>query len=449
MQAKERPGSSALSRTMQQMARNSVQLNSQEARRVMRHDAGIGTLSGAVVGAGIGATRLNDLDRGLLGGALSRMRTPKRDPGVIDLVRIHPKTPSVRRDPLAAAIVQAGERPAEFAMDRNVLRAIGRTLPRVPRFGDALLALISVAPVIAGASFGAAAGKDAGALIGAHRYLAGQHQEKTASTRSPSALTRAIRASKQDALIGAGVGAAGTLWYGRKIEHEAPAVITLPLQALLGGTMGYGAGLAGGTAVHLFQQSPQAMAALRRLTGRGGSEKTAAARPFYDQPDKTEPTSDDYAAFRHKFGKSPDRAGVGLRRDKNGVFVHTHRARSKSYPSADAIPQKVVRFIESTGAAETRELLKVAASRFERLKKNQVDLTPEERAEVYRRKAVWHRYMGTGTNRKHRVESAVWKSVNARTGEATYVTNTHRAYQTAPTLKGAIGWYHRFIKSTA
>lgn len=42
-------------------------------------------------------------------------------------------------------------------------------------------------------------------------------------------------------------------------------------------------------------------------------------------------------------------AGVGLAQDKNGVYVRTHRARCKSYPSADKIPLDKIRFIRSTG----------------------------------------------------------------------------------------------------
>ena len=41
--------------------------------------------------------------------------------------------------------------------------------------------------------------------------------------------------------------------------------------------------------------------------------------------------------------------GVGFGADKNGFFVMTHRARSKSYASADKIPDKDIKFIESTG----------------------------------------------------------------------------------------------------
>jgi peptidoglycan hydrolase-like protein with peptidoglycan-binding domain len=44
-----------------------------------------------------------------------------------------------------------------------------------------------------------------------------------------------------------------------------------------------------------------------------------------------------------------DGGAVSLKRDKDGVFVHTHRARSKSYPSVATIPESAVRYIESTG----------------------------------------------------------------------------------------------------
>lgn len=41
--------------------------------------------------------------------------------------------------------------------------------------------------------------------------------------------------------------------------------------------------------------------------------------------------------------------GVSLSRDKNGFFVRTHRARSKSYPEPGKIPLKKIQFIRSTG----------------------------------------------------------------------------------------------------
>ncbi len=41
--------------------------------------------------------------------------------------------------------------------------------------------------------------------------------------------------------------------------------------------------------------------------------------------------------------------GVGLLKDNDGWFIRTHRARSKSYPDPDDIPDSVVKFIRSTG----------------------------------------------------------------------------------------------------
>ena len=41
--------------------------------------------------------------------------------------------------------------------------------------------------------------------------------------------------------------------------------------------------------------------------------------------------------------------GCSLGADKSGFFVYTHRARSKSYPTVEDIPQKDIKFIESTG----------------------------------------------------------------------------------------------------
>jgi hypothetical protein len=88
-------------------------------------------------------------------------------------------------------------------------------------------------------------------------------------------------------------------------------------------------------------------------------------------------------------------------------------------------------------------ILTEKASPFETLKKNKVALTPEESRECRDKKAVWHNGIGGTT------VPAVWKSVNPKTKKTTYVTHTHRAYNTAATLKGAIGRYHKFIKGTS
>lgn len=46
-------------------------------------------------------------------------------------------------------------------------------------------------------------------------------------------------------------------------------------------------------------------------------------------------------------GKSFD--GVSLGADKNGFFVYTHRSASKRYETPEKIPEKDIKFIESTG----------------------------------------------------------------------------------------------------
>ena len=76
------------------------------------------------------------------------------------------------------------------------------------------------------------------------------------------------------------------------------------------------------------------------------------------------------------------------------------------------------------------------------LKKNRVPLSDEERSIVMKRKAVWHH------GPKGQETPAVWKSKDSK-GKAVYVTNTHRAYNKANTLRGAISRFHNFIKSTA
>ncbi len=48
-------------------------------------------------------------------------------------------------------------------------------------------------------------------------------------------------------------------------------------------------------------------------------------------------------------GKSPKSSGVSMGADKDGFFVYTHRARSKSHETPDKITVKEINFIESTG----------------------------------------------------------------------------------------------------
>ena len=90
------------------------------------------------------------------------------------------------------------------------------------------------------------------------------------------------------------------------------------------------------------------------------------------------------------------------------------------------------------------EIILEKANEYKSLEKNKKPLTDDERQECLSKKAVWNNHPDPSKN----PVPAVWKSVN-KDGKATYVTATHRAYNTAPTLKGAINRYHTFIKGTA
>ena len=47
--------------------------------------------------------------------------------------------------------------------------------------------------------------------------------------------------------------------------------------------------------------------------------------------------------------KSSKADGVSMGADKNGFYVYTHRARSKSHPTPEQITIKEIEFTESTG----------------------------------------------------------------------------------------------------
>ena len=109
---------------------------------------------------------------------------------------------------------------------------------------------------------------------------------------------------------------------------------------------------------------------------------------------------------------------------------------------AREIPSKVQQIMRAFGLPVVTEGYDGRKGpKFDVLKKNKVELTDEERAEVMKAKAVWHH----GPNGEE--TPAVWKS--EVDGKTWYVTNTHRAYNIRPTLKGAISRYHKFIKGTA
>jgi hypothetical protein len=84
--------------------------------------------------------------------------------------------------------------------------------------------------------------------------------------------------------------------------------------------------------------------------------------------------------------------------------------------------------------------------KYKQAKKAQIPLDPEERKLCMDRKAVWNFNMGPGGKRKP--SPAVWKH-SEKDGSIVFNTNTHRAWNQASTLKGAIKKYHDFIKGTA
>lgn len=53
--------------------------------------------------------------------------------------------------------------------------------------------------------------------------------------------------------------------------------------------------------------------------------------------------------LRSKIRKGDYPSGYSMGVDKNVFFIHTHRARSKSYDRPSSIPVKVMKFIDSTG----------------------------------------------------------------------------------------------------
>lgn len=54
-------------------------------------------------------------------------------------------------------------------------------------------------------------------------------------------------------------------------------------------------------------------------------------------------------SLRDKIKKGGYPSGFDMGIDKDGYFIHTHRARSKSYSSPDKISVKDIKFIDSTG----------------------------------------------------------------------------------------------------
>jgi len=111
--------------------------------------------------------------------------------------------------------------------------------------------------------------------------------------------------------------------------------------------------------------------------------------------------------------------------------------------------KKLIATNKKNTIAECVNILLERKSYFEVLKLNKLPLTDDERKICFEKKAVWH-YASSKhpiTGKMVKEVSAIWKAKH--NGKMVYVTNTHRAYNTASTLEGAINKFHKCIKSTA
>ena len=109
-------------------------------------------------------------------------------------------------------------------------------------------------------------------------------------------------------------------------------------------------------------------------------------------------------------------------------------------PAKPNIPDEKV--AQSHSWYKTAKIVESKRSEIRTLKDNRLTLTDEERKQVMDAKAVWHH----GPNGEE--SPSVWKSKNSK-GEILFVTNTHRAYQTAKTLEECIRLFHEVIEETA
>jgi hypothetical protein len=82
------------------------------------------------------------------------------------------------------------------------------------------------------------------------------------------------------------------------------------------------------------------------LEGRVAASHVVTSLTEGASADWQDPTAAEREELR---ARTPKAQGVSLKRDKAGLLVHTHRARSRSYPTVAAIPVSVIEWIESTG----------------------------------------------------------------------------------------------------
>jgi hypothetical protein len=95
---------------------------------------------------------------------------------------------------------------------------------------------------------------------------------------------------------------------------------------------------------------------------------------------------------------------------------------------------------QALALAVVEELLEDGPT-FATLKKHKVKLEPEERAKAIKAGAVWHK------GQDGEPTCAIWKSVV--NGKTHYGSNTHRCFQSKPTLAAAIKAFHDVVEPSA
>lgn len=106
-------------------------------------------------------------------------------------------------------------------------------------------------------------------------------------------------------------------------------------------------------------QHDQARSHVREHLHRQFEQLSGGPLPRTPRGDEHEMPPDPFTAARKKpkkddnvrgYSRDPRFDGVGLKKDRNGFYVHTHRSRSDSYPTVDDIPASEIEEIRSTGA---------------------------------------------------------------------------------------------------
>jgi len=97
---------------------------------------------------------------------------------------------------------------------------------------------------------------------------------------------------------------------------------------------------------------------------------------------------------------------------------------------------------ETTMMSFKEYLLTEGRVNFESLIANKIPLEPEERERAMKAGAVWH------PANHDKPTCAIWKSKKAN-GKIVYGCHTHRVFQVADTLAGAIKKFHKVVKDTA